>query len=346
MGKTAPGAALRARAREKGATALTSGAAAVTSLTSSGAAAKSAFSGGISKVRQSPRRKAKATASLAKGVVSSAHDHVKGLRRGGKTMADLAALAHGELRWDAEVLQACLQAFGGNLADAAEHMERQIALLERGSAPAGCALETTAVQATFTGGGDLGLQLAPAATGGAVVVHVEPGGAAYAKPQLTPGLTLTAVQGHTVQSVPFTQVAGLLRTAGRPLQLRFQSTRHPEEPVLPWYRALSRARIYSAEQMNSAACGFLEVGEMVQCVEEPGAADPEAGARVRVHVRRQRGPPIGWVALINTNGKTVLQDVTGNLPSTRLALRCEPKHLNASALCTQHPLDPWSRLCR
>ena len=71
MGKTAPGAALRARAREKGATALTSGAAAVTSLTSSGAAAKSALSGGISKVRQSPRRKAKATASLAKGVVSS-----------------------------------------------------------------------------------------------------------------------------------------------------------------------------------------------------------------------------------------------------------------------------------
>ena len=40
MGKTAPGAALRARAREKGATALTSGAAAVTSLTSSGAASE------------------------------------------------------------------------------------------------------------------------------------------------------------------------------------------------------------------------------------------------------------------------------------------------------------------
>lgn len=274
-------------------------------------------------VRRSPSRHAKATigtakatAMIAKTAASGATDHMKahvGMVKGKKThllgkaptMEQLGVLA-GRLAWNVAELQDCLASFEGNMTDASQHMQ---ALLDD-SGREDQLVSTSVAQATFSGAGELGLKLAPGRSGGAVIVEVERGSAAYAKPQLVPGLALIEVQGHTVQALQLKQINELLRTAGRPLQLRFQACRYAGEPPLEWYRALSRARVYGGAERSSAACGFLEVGEMVQAVEEPTAAEAAAEPRARLWVRRQRGGPIGWVALTNANGKLMLQSVS------------------------------------
>ena len=117
-----------------------------------------------------------------------------------------------------------------------------------------------------------------------------------------------------------------LQTAGRPLQLRFQQCQYSGEQATQWYRVLSRSRLYSGAASSGTPSGFLEVGELVCADAEPAvqpsavssplvqdAEKPTGGQSTpveRIAVRRQRGPRIGWVSLVNEAGKTMLQSVS------------------------------------
>jgi hypothetical protein len=230
MGKTAPrkvprpsAAALRSKAQH-GASALSTGIADSKSALrdkASGASVASVASALNSNTAKS-RRHVKATATIAKGVVSGASEHVKvhvkshvgHLKRPhGKTasMEELAALAE-QLSWSADELQECLRAFGGCMAETAQHMEAQLDLVGRDDQ----LVNVSVVQAAFSGTGELGLRLAPGRSGGAIVVEVERDSPAYSKPQLVPGLALIEVQGHTVQGLRLKQINELLRVRPPP----------------------------------------------------------------------------------------------------------------------------------
>ena len=115
-----------------------------------------------------------------------------------------------------------------------------------------------------------------------------------------------------------------LQTAGRPLQLRFQQCQYSGEQATQWYRVLSRSRLYSGAASTGTPSGFLEVGELVcaeaavqsSAVSSPMVQDAQKAAggqstpTERIAVRRQRGPRIGWVSLVNEAGKTMLQSVS------------------------------------
>lgn len=87
---------------------------------------------------------------------------------------------------------------------------------------------------------------------------------------------------------------------------------------------LSRSRLYSGATSSATACGFLEVGELIcaePAVQSPEAARPsvqgeeksadgQSKSLGRVPVRKQRGPRIGWVSVVNDSGKTMLQSVS------------------------------------
>ena len=219
MGKTVAkvprqtAAALRSTARltaQTGATAISTG---TSALREKAAPVASALSSNTVKSRQHVKATATIAKATAKGVVSGATDQVKShvgslARLHGKTVSveELAALA-GQLSWSAGELQECMQAFDGNMADAAEHVESQISARDREDQ----LVHISVVQAAFSGPGNLGLRLAPGRSGGAIVVEVERDSPAWAKPQLVPGLALIEVQGHTVQGIPLKQINELLR---------------------------------------------------------------------------------------------------------------------------------------
>lgn len=226
-------AALRSTARltaQSGATVISSG---TSALRDRAAPVASALSSNTAKQRQHVKATATIAKATARGVVSGASEQVKThvgnlARSHGKTvsMEQLAALAE-QLSWSADVLHECLQAFDGNMADAAQHMATQISIRDREDQ----LVTVSVVQAAFSGPGDLGLQLAPGASGGAVVIEVKQGSLAWGKPQLVPGLALIEVQGHTVQGVALKQVNDLLRV--RCLYRCSAPVMHLTEPP-PW----------------------------------------------------------------------------------------------------------------
>ena len=206
-------AALRSTARltaQTGATAISSG---TSALRGKAAPVATALSSNTVKSRQHVKATATIAKATAKGVVSGASEQVKShvgslARFHGKTvsMEELAALAE-QLSWSANGLQECLQAFDGNIADAAQHIESQLDRHKREDQ----LVNVSVVQAAFSKPGNLGLRLAPGRSGGAIVVEVEQDSPAWAKPQLVPGLALIEVQGHTVQGLSLKQINELLR---------------------------------------------------------------------------------------------------------------------------------------